>query len=128
MSSYVLKLINFDGGVDSEKYFKYEDDLLLFVKDCYCLSSEELTHFKIMKHMSNVDHYHDLSYREVDAQEQLENGDIVSVFGFEGDFITLKEGKALVHFGGEALNFCQEWYDIRDVELIRKYKENTNEK
>ena len=128
MSSYVLKLTNLAGDVASEKYFKYEDDLLLFVKDCYCISREKLTDFKIMKYMPNVDHSHDLSYCEVDVQEQLENGDIVSVFGFEGDFITLKEGKALVHFGGEALHFCQEWYDICDVELIRKYKENTNEK
>lgn len=128
MSSYVLKLTNFDGGVDSEKYFKYEDDLLLFVKDCYCISREKLTDFKIMKYMPNVDHSHDLSYCEVDVQEQLENGDIVSVFGFEGNFITLKQGKALVHFGGEALHFCQEWYDICYVELIRKYKENTNGK
>lgn len=123
MSSYILKLINFDGGVDSEKEFKSEDDLLLFVKDCYCISREKLTDFKIMKYMSNVDHSHDLSYSEVDTQEKLENGDTVSVFGFEGDFITLKGGKALVHFGGEALHFCQEWYDIDDVKLVRKHKE-----
>lgn len=123
MSSYVLKLTNFDGCVDSEKHFKCEDDLLLFVKDCYCFSKEKLTDFKIIKYVSNVDHFHDLSYSEVNTQEQLENGDTVSVFGFEGDVITLEGGKVLVHFGGEALHFCQEWYDISDVELITKYKE-----
>ena len=128
MSIYVLKLVDFKGDVDFEASFLNEEDLLSFVEDRYFVSKESLENFKMIKYMFNVDHSHDLSYSEVDTQEQLENGDTVSVFGFEGDFITLKGGKALVHFGGDALHFCQEWYDIDDVKLVRKYKGGINEK
>ena len=80
MLIYVLKLINFDGDIDYEKSFTSEDDSLLFVKDCYYFSNEELADFKIMKYSPNVDHYHDISYCEEETQKQLENGDAVSVY------------------------------------------------
>ena len=51
-------------------------------------------------------------------EDLYKNGDEVSVFGFVGVFIKAEDGKALVHFGGEALHFCQEWYDISDLTLI----------
>lgn len=71
MPIYVLKLINFGDDIDYEKSFTSEDDLLLFVKDCYCFSKKELADFKIMKYSPNVDHSHDLSYSEEDTQKQL---------------------------------------------------------
>ena len=85
MSIYVLKLVDFNGDVDFEVSFLNEEDLLSFVEDRYFVSKESLENFKIIKYMFNVDHSHDLLYSEVDTQEHLENGDTVSVFGFEGD-------------------------------------------
>ena len=85
MSIYVLKLVDFNGDVDFEASFLNEEDLLSFVEDRYFVSKESLENFKIIKYMFNIDHSHDLLYSEVDTQEQLENGDTVSVFGFEGD-------------------------------------------
>lgn len=51
---------------------------------------------------------------------KLKHEDIVSVFGFEGDVIVVEDDKVLIHFGGESLHTCQDWYNLDDVKLVIK--------
>lgn len=44
-------------------------------------------------------------------------GDKVIVHGYEGEVIRVSGDRVLVHFGGDALHFIQEWYNIEDVKL-----------
>ena len=47
-------------------------------------------------------------------------GDKVIVKGYEGEVIETMYDKVLVHFGGDALHFVQEWYKQSDVTLIEQ--------
>jgi preprotein translocase subunit YajC len=47
----------------------------------------------------------------------FKKGDNVSVFGFIGEIVEIKGDKVLVHFGGDALHFSQEWYKVDEVEI-----------
>ena len=118
MSGYELSFIDINGEDNSKLFFEKECDILEWVKNSYCLSDEDVEHFRIVKYLPNVTHSFDISYKYVSEEDLYKNGDEVSVFGFVGEFIKAEDGKALVHFGGEALHFCQEWYDISDLTLI----------
>ena len=47
-------------------------------------------------------------------------GDKVVVKGYEGEVIKTTGDDVLVHFGGDALHFVQEWYKQSDVTLIKQ--------
>ena len=47
-------------------------------------------------------------------------GDKVSVKGYYGEVIKTMGSEVLVHFGGDALHFVQEWYKQSDVTLIEQ--------
>ena len=47
-------------------------------------------------------------------------GDKVIVKGYEGEVIKTMCDDVLVHFGGEALHFVQEWHKQSDVTLIEQ--------
>jgi len=47
-------------------------------------------------------------------------GDKVVVKGYDGEVIETTGDVVLVHFGGDALHFSQEWYKQSDVILIEQ--------
>ena len=47
-------------------------------------------------------------------------GDKVIVKGYYGEVIKTMSNEVLVHFGGDALHFVQEWYKQSDVTLIEQ--------
>lgn len=46
----------------------------------------------------------------------IEFGDTVKVDGYEGEVIEIDGDKVLIHFGGDALHFVQEWHNLDDIE------------
>lgn len=56
----------------------------------------------------------------------LKKGDTVSVNGFVGEVISLDGDLVEVLFGGSALHYCVETYNIKDLELVTRCKEGSN--
>ena len=54
----------------------------------------------------------------------LKKGDTVSFNGFVGEVISLDGDKVEVLFGGSALHYCVETYNIKDLELISRCEED----
>lgn len=51
--------------------------------------------------------------------QSINKGDIVDCSGYFGKVVEAKDDKVLIHFGGDALHYSQEWYSISDVKVIR---------
>ena len=54
----------------------------------------------------------------------IKYGDIISYKGFVGEVISVTENKVTVHYGGDALHYFIEEYDLTDNNIIVI---NTNE-
>lgn len=55
----------------------------------------------------------------------LKRGDTVSFKGFVGEVISLNGDTVEVLFGGSALHYCVETYDIGDLELVTRCEEDS---
>lgn len=55
----------------------------------------------------------------------LKKGDTVSFNGYVEEVISLDGDLVEVLFGGSALHYCVETYDIRDLELISRCEEDS---
>lgn len=57
----------------------------------------------------------------------LNKGDTVSINGFVGEIISLDGNLVEVLFGGSALHYCIETYNIEDLELLSRCEEYLDE-
>ena len=48
----------------------------------------------------------------------IKYGDIISYKGFVGEVISVTENKVTVHYGGDALHYFSEEYDLTDNNII----------
>lgn len=55
----------------------------------------------------------------------LKKGDTVSFNGYVGEVISLDGDLVEVLFGGSALHYCVETYDIGDLELVTRCEEDS---
>ena len=49
---------------------------------------------------------------------KFKHGDVVEVVGYMGEVIRVTEPYIEVMFGGEALHYCVEKYDINDARVV----------
>lgn len=54
---------------------------------------------------------------EENTTVKIEAGSIVYVDNYEGEVIEVKGSKALVHYGGSALHFIQQWEELSKLKL-----------
>ena len=69
MSGYELSFIDINGEDNSKLFFEKECDILEWVKNSYCLSDEDVEHFRIVKYLPNVTHSFDISYKYVSEED-----------------------------------------------------------
>ena len=70
------------------------------------------------------DNYVICDYDKEYLKMNIKYGDTISYKGFIGEVVSVTDNKVTVHYGGDALHYCVEEYDITDNNIIVI---NTNE-